>query len=104
MTDKEKIAKTAKQIGKQAGAVAETVKDAVRDAMKDNKGDWSSGAKIGAAVGSAAIAAALIYAGRHQMKKHDDFSAAKPGPLPKYENEPDYDDQFDDGAGQDEEE
>ncbi len=52
---------------------------------------WSTGAKFGAAIGSAAVAAALIYAGRHQMKKHDDFKAAKDKPLPKYENEPDYD-------------
>ena len=37
-------------------------------------------------------AAALMYAGRHQMKKHDDFKPVKDKPLPKYENEPDYDD------------
>lgn len=67
------------------------------DASTDNEsGKWSTGAKVGAAIGSAAIAAALIYAGRHQMKKHDDFKAAKDKPLPKYENEPDYDD---DGEG-----
>ena len=59
---------------------------------------WSTGAKVGAAIGSAAIAAALMYAGRHQMKKHDDFKPAKDKPLPKYENEPDYyDDGDDDG-------
>ncbi|MEH6714320.1 hypothetical protein [Parasphingorhabdus flavimaris] len=55
-------------------------------------GKWSTGAKVGAAIGSAAIAAALMYAGRHQMKKHDDFKPVKDKPLPKYENEPDYDD------------
>lgn len=54
-------------------------------------GPWSTRAKVGAAIGSAAVAAALIYAGRHQMKKHDDFKAVKGKPLPKYENEPDYD-------------
>jgi hypothetical protein len=62
---------------------------------KDNEsGKWSTGAKVGAAVGSAAVAAALIFAGRHQMKKHDDFKPVKGKPLPKYENEPDY---YDDG-------
>lgn len=61
------------------------------DASTDNEsGKWSTGAKVGAAIGSAAIAAALIYAGRHQMKKHDDFKPAKGKPQPKYENEPDY--------------
>jgi hypothetical protein len=60
-------------------------------------GPWSTRAKVGAAIGSAAVAAALIYAGRHQMKKHDDFKAAKDKPFPKYENEPDYDE--DDGEG-----
>ncbi|CAO1654689.1 hypothetical protein [Parasphingorhabdus sp. NYA22] len=59
-------------------------------------GKWSTGAKVGAAIGSAAIAAALMYAGRHQMNKHDDFKPAKGKPLPKYENEPDYDDDGDD--------
>tara|TARA_R110002033_G_scaffold59536_6_gene109433 strand:+ start:57 stop:341 length:285 start_codon:yes stop_codon:yes gene_type:complete len=57
-----------------------------------DSGKWSTGAKVGAAIGSAAVAAALLYAGRHQMKKHDDFKRAKGQPLPKYENEPDYDD------------
>lgn len=56
-------------------------------------GSWSTGAKVGAAIGSAAVAAALLYAGRHQMKKHDDFKPVKDKPLPKYENEPDYDDE-----------
>ncbi len=59
--------------------------------QNSESGKWSNRAKVGAAVGSAAIAAALIYAGRHQMKKHDDFRPAKDKPLPKYENEPDYD-------------
>lgn len=59
-------------------------------AAKKNK--WSTGAKVGAAVGSAAVAAALIYAGRHQIRKHDDFKATKDKPVPKYENEPDFDD------------
>tara|TARA_R110000824_G_scaffold69080_2_gene177979 strand:- start:487 stop:777 length:291 start_codon:yes stop_codon:yes gene_type:complete len=58
-------------------------------------GSWSTGAKVGAAIGSAAVAAALLYAGRHQIRKHDDFKPAKDKPLPKYENEPDYD--YDDG-------
>ena len=67
-----------------------------KETPKDNEsGKWSTGAKVGAAVGSAAVAAALIYAGRHQMKKHDDFKLAKDQPLPKYENEPDYDDDGD---------
>ena len=59
-------------------------------------GKWSTSAKVGAAIGSAAVAAALLYAGRHQMKKHDDFKPVKDRPLPKYENEPDYDDGDDD--------
>lgn len=59
---------------------------------EEGSSKWSTGTKLGAAVGSAAVAAALIYAGRHQMKKHDDFSAAKNKPMPKYENEPDLDD------------
>lgn len=58
----------------------------------DESGKWSTGVKVGAAIGSAAVAAALLYAGRHQMKKYDDFRRAKDKPLPKYENEPDYDD------------
>jgi hypothetical protein len=63
----------------------------------DESGKWSTGAKVGAAIGSAAVAAALMYAGRHQMKKHDDFKPISDKPLPKYENEPDYDDGDDDG-------
>ena len=53
---------------------------------EEAKGKWSTRAKVGAAIGSAAVAAALIYAGRHQMKKHDEFKATKNPP--KYENEP----------------
>lgn len=65
-------------------------------AATDESGKWSTGAKVGAAIGSAAVAAALLYAGRHQMKKHDVFKPAKEKPLLKYENEPDYDDGDDD--------
>jgi len=68
------------------------------DSTDNDAGKWSTGVKVGAAIGSAAIAAALIYAGRHQMKKHDDFKAAKGKPLPKYENEPDYDDDSETGS------
>jgi|TARA_R110002049_G_scaffold10709_5_gene52109 hypothetical protein len=75
---------------------------------KAPKGDetvaWSTGAKVGAAIGSAAVAAALLYAGRHQIRKHDDFKPAKDKPLPKYENEPDYDDGDDDDFDRSEEE
>lgn len=55
---------------------------------EDSKGKWSTGAKVGAAVGSAAVAAALIYAGRHKMRKLDEFSTDKPIPGTRYENEP----------------
>ena len=65
------------------------------DTAPKESAKWSTGAKFGAAIGSAAVAAALIYAGRHQMKKHDDFKPAKDKPLPKYENEPDYDEDED---------
>lgn len=95
MTDKKsKVPKApnADEISEAAGKVA----DAFKDALVKPDGGMTTGAKVGAAIGSAAVAAALIYAGRHQVKKHDDFSAAKPGPLPKYENEPDYDDYEDD--------
>ncbi|VWX59136.1 hypothetical protein [Sphingorhabdus sp. 109] len=68
------------------------------DSAGKDAGKWSTGVKVGAAIGSAAIAAALIYAGRHQMRKHDDFKAAKGKPLPKYENEPDYDEDGDSEA------
>ena len=61
---------------------------------EEAKSKWSTGAKVGAAIGSAAVAAALIYAGRHQMKKHDEFKAAKNPP--KYENEPE--DEEEDGT------
>ncbi|WP_417610906.1 hypothetical protein [Parasphingorhabdus sp.] len=67
-----------------------------KDSQGTESGSWSTGAKVGAAIGSAAVAAALLYAGRHQMKKHDDFKPVKGKPLPKYENEPDYDDGDDD--------
>ncbi|MEH6792195.1 hypothetical protein [Parasphingorhabdus sp.] len=63
-------------------------------AKGSESGAWSTGAKVGAAIGSAAVAAALLYAGRHQMKKHDDFKPAKNKPVTKYENEPDYDNDF----------
>jgi hypothetical protein len=67
--------------------------------VKDEAGKWSTGAKVGAAIGSAAVAAALMYAGRHQMKKHDEYEPVTDKPLPKYENEPDYD--YDDGDDDD---
>ncbi|MEW4468197.1 hypothetical protein AB1K62_10230 [Parasphingorhabdus sp. JC815] len=55
----------------------------------DSKNDkWTTGAKVGAAVGSAAIAAALIYAGRHKMRKLDEFKTPKPKAGIRYENEP----------------
>lgn len=49
---------------------------------------WTTGAKVGAAVGSAAIAAALMYAGRHKVRKLDEFKAPKPKSGTRYENEP----------------
>lgn len=112
MTDKEKLTQAAKELGEKARdkakSAASDATEAVRGAVKDEKGDWSTGAKVGAAVGSAAIAAALIYAGRHQMKKHDDFKAAKINPATRFENEPvfdeDEDDLADDNYGSDEEE
>lgn len=112
MTDKEKMTKAAKELGgkarDKARSAATDATDAVRGAVKDGKGDWSTGAKVGAAVGSAAIAAALIYAGRHQMKKHDDLKAARTNPATRFENEPDLDEDDDDLAedryGGDEEE
>ncbi|GAB5480495.1 MAG: hypothetical protein Pars92KO_02520 [Parasphingorhabdus sp.] len=58
------------------------------DGNDEKKGKWSTGAKVGAAVGSAAVAAALIYAGRHKMRKLDEFKAGKPKPGTRYENEP----------------
>lgn len=55
----------------------------------DQKQDkWSTGAKVGAAVGSAAIAAALIYAGRHKIRKLDEFKTPKLKAGIHYENEP----------------
>lgn len=56
--------------------------------QEDKKDKWSTGVKVGAAVGSAALAAALIYAGRHKMRKLDEFDSAKPKPGTRYENEP----------------
>ena len=61
----------------------------------EKTGKWSTGAKVGAAVGSAAVAAALIYAGRHKMKKLDDFESSKPKAGVRYENEPDLEDEDD---------
>ncbi len=55
---------------------------------EEKKGKWSTGAKVGAAVGSAAVAAALIYAGRHKMRKLDEFKAPGLKPGTRYENEP----------------
>lgn len=55
---------------------------------EDKKDKWSTGVKVGAAVGSAALAAALIYAGRHKMRKLDEFDTVKPKPGTRYENEP----------------
>lgn len=60
-----------------------------KDTGKEGKkSKWSTGAKVGAAVGSAAVAAALIYAGRHKMRKLDEFKASEPKPGTRYENEP----------------
>ncbi|WP_108811039.1 hypothetical protein [Sphingorhabdus sp. Alg231-15] len=58
------------------------------DGANEKKSKWSTGAKVGAAVGSAAVAAALIYAGRHKMRKLDEFKASEPKPGTRYENEP----------------
>lgn len=68
--------------------------DDAASGSKEKSSKWSTGAKVGAAVGSAAIAAALIYAGRHKMRKLDEFKSDKPKPGTRYENEPD-----DDGDG-----
>jgi hypothetical protein len=92
MTDKDKITKTAKELGEKAKTKASEASDAVRGAVKDENGQWSTGAKVGAAIGSAAVAAALIYAGRHRMKKAEDLDAAKSKADIRYENEPDLDD------------
>lgn len=75
----------------------ETRKPASKDGDDEKSGKWSTSAKVGAAVGSAAVAAALIYAGRHQMRRMDEFKAAKPKPGTRYENEP-VDDEGDDEA------
>ena len=66
----------------------DTNKTGSQDGDKEKSNKWSTGAKVGAAVGSAAVAAALIYAGRHQMRKLDEFNSAKPTPGTRYENEP----------------
>lgn len=54
----------------------------------EKQSKWSTGAKVGAAVGSAAVAAALIYAGRHKMRKLDEFKGPGLKPGARYENEP----------------
>ncbi len=68
--------------------MAEDKKKPEDDDAKEKKSKWSTGAKVGAAVGSAAVAAALIYAGRHKMRKLDEFKASEPKPGTRYENEP----------------
>ncbi len=73
--------------------MAEDKKKPEDDGSEEKKGKWSTGAKVGAAVGSAAVAAALIYAGRHKMRKLDEFNADKPKPGTRYENEPVDDDE-----------
>ena len=65
---------------------------------EEKSGKWSTGAKVGAAVGSAAVAAALIYAGRHKMKKLDELKSAEPKPGTRYENEPVDDEDGDEGS------
>jgi len=63
--------------------------------LANKKTKWSTGAKVGAAVGSAAVAAALIYAGRHKMRKTDDLKSPKPKAGQRYENEPEDDEDGD---------
>lgn len=75
--------------GTKAPGKAGTKTEAKTRTDEKKGGKWSTGAKVGAAVGSAAVAAALIYAGRHQMRKADDFRSVKPPS--RYENEPDID-------------
>lgn len=65
--------------------------DAKEDGTDKKSGKWSTGAKVGAAVGSAAVAAALLYAGRHKMRKIDQQKSADP--KTRYENEPDDEDE-----------
>lgn len=60
--------------------------DAKEEGADKKSGKWSTGAKVGAAVGSAAIAAALMYAGRHKMRKIDEQKSADA--KTRYENEP----------------
>lgn len=55
---------------------------------EEKNGKWTTGAKVGAAVGSAAVAAALLYAGRHKIRKLDEFKTPKPKAGTRYENEP----------------
>lgn len=64
--------------------------DAEEEGAEKKSGKWTTGAKVGAAVGSAAVAAALMYAGRHKMRKLDEFKSAKP--KTRYENEPEDED------------
>jgi hypothetical protein len=68
--------------------MAENDKKPADDGSEEKKSKWTTGAKVGAAVGSAAIAAALIYAGRHKMRKLDEFKVNEPKPGTRYENEP----------------
>ena len=58
------------------------------ESEEKKSGKWSTSAKVGAAVGSAAVAAALIYAGRHKMKKAGDHKSSKLKEGTRYENEP----------------
>jgi len=60
--------------------------DAKEDGEDKKSGKWSTSAKVGAAVGSAAVAAALMYAGRHKMRKIDQQKSGSPNT--RYENEP----------------
>ena len=58
-----------------------------------------SKSKMGAAaIGSAAIAAALIFAGRHSMRKLDDFRSTRLPKGKRYESEPLDEDEEDYGA------
>ncbi len=66
--------------------------------MSDKPKKFSKTALGAAAVGSAAIAAALIFAGRHQMRKMDDFRSSGPRKGQRYESEPLDEDEEDYGA------
>ncbi|MEP3452228.1 MAG: hypothetical protein ABJN65_02580 [Parasphingorhabdus sp.] len=70
--------------------------DAKEDGEDKKSGKWSTGAKVGAAVGSAAVAAALMYAGRHKMRKIDEQKTGSS--KTRYENEPVDDDEAGDDA------